>query len=39
MTHLAFFDGTNPITEEGIQLRSRTPIMAPDVIHASLLNH
>ena len=39
ITRLAFFDGTNPITEEGIQLRSPTPIMAPDVIHSSLLNH
>ena len=25
-----FFDGASPITENGIQLRSPSPIMAPD---------
>ena len=27
-----YFDGTNPVTGKGIQLRSPTPIMAPDGI-------
>ena len=26
-----FFDGASPITENGIQLRSPSPIMAPDL--------
>ena len=26
---IGYFNGTNPITKEGIQLRSPTPIMAP----------
>ena len=32
-----YFDGTNPITEKGIQLRSPTPIMACGNIHCRLL--
>ena len=27
-----FFDGASPITENGIQLRSPSPIMAPAII-------
>ena len=27
-----FFDGASPVTENGIQLRSPSPIMAPDAM-------
>ena len=30
-----YFDGTNPLTGKGIQLRSPTPIMAPGNIHCT----
>ena len=32
-----YFNGTNPITEEGIQLRSPTPIMTPEATEKEIL--
>ena len=32
-----FFDGASPITENGIQLRSPSPIMAPGMTHKVVL--